>query len=132
MPVAQRTDQWGAGYVSERKFGSKFRNYCGVHSAEPVHGVKGAGDVLHQTIVGMRPECYGKIFPDMLNFTRNKVNQGHVFGATVQSFGLGVQDRKMSVDFSVWEKCLACPEYRTCFDLSLGKLIFQEAVLGHC
>jgi hypothetical protein len=78
----------------------------------------------------MKRECYGKLFPDLLQLPRNKMNQGHVFGAMVQSVGVGVQDRKLSVNAAEWEKCAVCPDYRTCYDLSLAKLALQQAVLS--
>ena len=61
----------------------------------------------------------------------NYPNDGQVFGAMVQSVGLGIQDRKISVDLDEWEKCTACPDYKTCYDLSLGTVALQEAVLRH-
>jgi hypothetical protein len=79
----------------------------------------------------MKQECYGRIFPDMLDLRINRENRGKVFGAFVQSAGVGVQDRKVSLDSAAWEGCTKCPDYRSCYDLSLGKLALQEAVLWY-
>ena len=79
----------------------------------------------------MNKECYGRIFPDLLNLRINRENRGKAFGAFVQSIGVGVQDRKVSVDSEAWEECTKCPDYRSCYDLSLGTLALQEAVLRY-
>jgi hypothetical protein len=79
----------------------------------------------------MKTECYGRIFPDMLDLRINRENRGKVFGAFVQSVGVGVQNRRVSLDSAAWEECTKCADYRSCYDLSLGKLALQEAVLRY-
>jgi hypothetical protein len=71
------------------------------------------------------------MFPDLLELRRNRKNRGKVFGAFVQSFGVGVQERKVSVDDAAWDECLNCAEYRSCYDLGMGQLAMQEAVLRY-
>ena len=70
-------------------------------------------------------------FPDVLNLEINRVNRGKVFSAFVQCIGVGVQDRKIGIDKQSWDDCETCPDYRSCYDLSLGKLTLQKAVLSH-
>jgi hypothetical protein len=79
----------------------------------------------------MRKTCYGNLFPNLLALTTNRMEEGQAFSALVESFGIGVHDRKVAVNMGEWEKCAACPDYRTCYDLSLGKLILQQAVLRY-
>ena len=79
----------------------------------------------------MQKECYGKMFPDLLELRLNAENKGRVFGFIVKKFGLGVQERKMSVDKSAWEACKACPEYRTCYDLSFGQFMLESTLLSY-
>jgi len=79
----------------------------------------------------MKKECYGRMFPDMLDLQINRESRGTVFGALVQSVGLGVQGRRVSLDSAAWEQCTRCPDYGSCYDLSLGKLALQEALLRY-
>jgi hypothetical protein len=75
-------------------------------------------------------KCYGSLFPD---FTRLKLNQplgGQCFTALVTSRGLGVQSRKLEVQPEAWDKCIQCPDYRTCYDLSVAKLLMNVALAG--
>jgi hypothetical protein len=79
----------------------------------------------------MKKECYGSIFPDLLRMHANQRARGKVFSAFVRSVGVGVQERQVSVDESAWEECAKCPDYRTCYDLSMGKTVLEEAVLRY-
>jgi hypothetical protein len=54
--------------------------------------------------------------------------RGKVFGYHLVSRGLGIQDRRVDADAAQWESCLACPEFDSCFVLSLGKLALEQAV----
>ena len=68
------------------------------------------------------PDCYGCLFPDFTKLERNKPLDGQAFTALVVSQGIGVQGRQLKVKTDAWEQCLACTEYRTCYDLSMAKL----------
>jgi hypothetical protein len=80
----------------------------------------------------MKKECYGKIFPDLLRLQANKPEQGKAFTAFIESFGMGIHDRKISVKMSDFETCTTCPDYKTCYDLSLGKLMLQQGLSRFC
>ena len=72
------------------------------------------------------PDCYGTLFPD---FTRLKYKQkleGQAFTLLVVSSGTGAQGRSLEVKTEAWEKCVMCPDYRTCYDLSLAKLLMNN------
>ena len=43
----------------------------------------------------------------------------------MEGYGFGVQGRKLEVKGEGWEKCMACADYRTCYDLSLAKLVMN-------
>jgi hypothetical protein len=79
----------------------------------------------------MQKECYGTIFPDLLKLTANRPAEGKVFRAEIKSFGLGVQERKVSADSQQWEACKSCPDYRTCYDFGLGQLILESTLLSY-
>ena len=69
-----------------------------------------------------RCDCYGMMFPDFTRLERNKALSSPAFTALVEGYGVGVQGRKLEVKAEGWEKCVACADYRTCYDLSLAKL----------
>ena len=76
------------------------------------------------------PECYGAMFPD---FTRLKLKErleGQAFAAVVMSSGTGAQGRNLELKREAWENCVACPDYRTCYDLSLAKLEMNEVLMN--
>jgi len=76
------------------------------------------------------PECYGAMFPD---FTRLKLKErleGQAFAAMVMSSGTGAQGRNLELKREAWENCVACPNYRTCYDLSLAKLKMNDVLMN--
>ena len=75
-------------------------------------------------------QCYGNLFPDLRHLGINKAHTGEVFGCRLNSVGIGVQSVEFSVDEKKWEHCTECPHYRPCYDVSLGKLMFQHAALS--
>ena len=44
--------------------------------------------------------------------------------------GTGAQGRSLEVKREAWEKCVACPDYRTCYDLSLAKLEMNDVLMN--
>jgi len=77
-----------------------------------------------------QPQCFGTLFPGLAALEYNKPLKGHVFTVTVCSAGIGVQSRRITVDHEAWETCQRCPAYRSCYDLSMAKLTFEQAVLS--
>ncbi len=69
-----------------------------------------------------RPECYGRMFPDLTRLRRKEPVEGQAFTALVVGSGTGAEGRSLEVKLEKWEKCVACPDYRTCYDLSRAKL----------
>ncbi len=77
-----------------------------------------------------RCDCYGTMFPDFTRLQKNQALHSPAFTAVVQSYGIGDQSRKLEVRQEGWENCVTCPDYRTCYDLSLAKL-FMNTVLAN-
>lgn len=77
------------------------------------------------------PSCYGNIFPDFSKLRFNVPCRGKVFAATLESVGIGVQSSCVDVDKEQWAQCVACPRYRHCYDLSLGRFVMQQAAHAH-
>ena len=74
------------------------------------------------------PDCYGALFPDFTRLQKNKPLESPAFTALVVSHGIGVQHRTLDVKRDGWEKCIACADYRTCYDLSLARLMMNAAL----
>jgi hypothetical protein len=70
-------------------------------------------------------DCYGTMFPDFTRLEKNKPLGSPAFSALVVSHGIGVQSRTLEVKPDGWDKCLACADYRTCYDLSLATLLMK-------
>ena len=81
-------------------------------------------------IAQARQECYGKMFPDFTRLKRKERLEGQAFAALVTGSGTGAQGRSLEVKREAWEKCVACPDYRTCYDLSLAKLEMNESLMN--
>ena len=71
------------------------------------------------------PDCYGTLFPDFTRLQKNKPLESQAFTALVVSHGIGVQEHKLEVKRDGWKKCTACPDYRTCCDLSMAQLLMN-------
>ncbi len=76
------------------------------------------------------PDCYGTIFPDFTRLKFKERLEGRAFTARITSSGIGTEGRDLEVKAEDWEKCLACPEYRTCYDLSMAKLLMNEVLVN--
>ncbi len=76
------------------------------------------------------PECYGTMFPDFTRLKRNEKLEGQAFTALVVSSGTGAYGRSLEVKREGWEKCVGCPDYRTCYDLSLARLEMNDVLMN--
>jgi hypothetical protein len=74
------------------------------------------------------PACYGRMFPDLAQLEYNRPLRGRAFTVEARSLGIGVQGLDVKVEPAAWQACVACPEYRTCYDLSLAKLALYRAL----
>ncbi len=70
------------------------------------------------------------MFPDFTRLERNKPLSSPAFTALVEGYGIGVQRRKLEVKREGWEKCVGCADYRTCYDLSLAKLLMNTVLVN--
>ncbi len=76
------------------------------------------------------PDCYGTLFPDLTRLRFKQKLEGQAFSALVASSGTGAQGHTLEVKREAWEKCLACPDYRTCYDLSQAKLLMNNMLMN--
>ena len=74
------------------------------------------------------PNCYGSLFPDVSQLQFNKPNQGKVAKIEIESHGIGIQNRGLSIDRQQWEACLKCDRFDDCYKLSIAKLMMQQTL----
>ena len=71
------------------------------------------------------------LFPDLLRLKDNAENRGRVASIFIESIGIGVQERRLTIDETAWNECLKHPNFRACHDLSMARQALQQAMLGH-
>lgn len=74
------------------------------------------------------PECYGKMFPSIVEMAHNKPVAGKVFRYQVDYAGQVAQKRAATVNRDSWGKCLECLEFDGCYRLSTGTILMELAV----
>ncbi len=74
------------------------------------------------------PNCYGSMLPDLSRLEYKKQLEAEAFSVLISSPGTGAAGHRVDFKPEAWEKCIACPDYRTCYDLSLARLIISNAV----
>ena len=73
-------------------------------------------------------QCYGKLFPSIENAVSNVTHKGKVFNFRLERPGMMVSKRVTEVDAKQWDECTRCPEFNTCYLLSMAKLELEQAV----
>ena len=73
-------------------------------------------------------ECYGKMAPDLEHLNYNAYTDGKAFRVFAKSNALGPQLRELTVKPEAWDECTACPEYPSCYDLSMARVGLQAAL----
>ena len=74
------------------------------------------------------PDCYGKMFPDLSKTLFNQWLEGRAFRILVESSGMGINGRTLSVKQEEWRQCVVCPSYRECYDLSEATLLLHQTM----
>ena len=75
-----------------------------------------------------RKDCYGTMFPDLSRLDVNRPLAGKALQVLVESRGIGVSSRQVTVRPDGWDECTACKSYRDCYDLSMAKLALATAL----
>ena len=73
-------------------------------------------------------ECYGKMFPSVVEMAHNRAVVGKVFGYYLDYAGQVAQKRDTTVDHDAWQKCLECRDFDGCYRLSAGTMLMDLAV----
>jgi len=77
-----------------------------------------------------RRECYGEMFPDFTRLKRGEALDGQAFTALIVDSGTGAHGRNLEVNSEAWARCAECPDYRSCYDLSVAKLLMRHVLMN--
>lgn len=73
-------------------------------------------------------ECYGKMFPSVVEMAHNRPIAGKVFGYEVYYSGQVAQTRGATVNHDAWQECLKCSYLDGCYRMSTGTMFMEFAV----
>jgi len=73
-------------------------------------------------------KCFGTMLPSVLNRTAN--DAGKAFRFEITPHGLSAAYRKVIVDLTEWDDCMACEEFESCYRLCAVKLKLETALGG--
>ncbi len=74
------------------------------------------------------PECYGRLFPSVVEMVHNRPVAGKVFGYEVDYSGQVAQRRDITVNQDAWRECLKCHYMDDCYRMSVGRMLMELAV----
>jgi len=74
------------------------------------------------------PECYGKMFPSVVEMAHNRSVAGKVFGYELSYQGQVADCRAATVNRDAWQRCLECSDLEGCYRLSAGTMLMELAV----
>lgn len=75
-----------------------------------------------------KPECYGKMFPSLIEVAHKTPVEGKVFGYELNYEGQVAHRRVATVNRNAWEECLKCSELDGCYRISAGTMLMELAV----
>ena len=84
-----------------------------------------------KTITDLR-DCYGNLFPDFTRLKRGEPQETQAFRALITGTGTGAQGRSLEVKTEGWLKCSECPDFRSCYDLSIAKMEMSQVLMNTC
>jgi hypothetical protein len=74
-------------------------------------------------------ECYGRMFPGVLELAANRPVSGKVFTVSTHNpGGMFHHDHSVTADMAQWDRCRECPEFDGCYAFSMAKLALESAV----
>ncbi|QDU79819.1 hypothetical protein Pla110_15380 [Polystyrenella longa] len=74
-------------------------------------------------------ECYGKMFPDILNLPADQPKSGKVFTVLNDQSGGMLQSKKsITPNQEQWDNCMSCPEFDHCYKFSIAKVSLATAL----
>jgi len=78
--------------------------------------------------MSLKQECYGRMFPSVVEMAQNRAIAGKVFGYQLDYTGQVAQRRDTIVNRDAWQECLECRDLDGCYRLSAGTMLMELAV----
>ena len=76
-----------------------------------------------------RPECYGTLFPSILQLPEDRPVSGQVFTVLLQrAGGMYRCSRSVTADMEKWNQCQQCPDFEGCYKFSMATLALESAI----
>lgn len=76
-----------------------------------------------------QPECYGMMFPSILQLPENRPASGQIFTVLLRrAGGMHRCSRSVTADMEKWGQCQKCPEFEGCYKFSMAKLALESAI----
>ena len=77
-----------------------------------------------------KPECYGHLFPDFLNFHADSM-AGHAFTCRIETtHGFLAPRKTVEVNQEAWDVCCKCDRFDGCYKQSIAKLELEKVLLA--
>ncbi len=76
------------------------------------------------------PQCYGRMFPDFTRLLQQGATiEGKAFTAKMVGSGSGALTHELVLNEEGCEQCRACPDYETCYDFSLARVVMENLLM---
>ncbi len=76
-----------------------------------------------------QPDCYGTLFPSLLDLPEDRPASGKVFTVLMKrAGGMWRSSRSITADTERWDECQQCPDFEGCYKLSMAKLTLDSAI----
>jgi hypothetical protein len=78
---------------------------------------------------GDHPECYGTLFPSLLDLQEDRPVSGTVFTVVLErAGGMWRSGRAVTADMERWTQCQQCSDFDGCYKFSMAKLAMESAI----
>ena len=77
----------------------------------------------------IHPECYGTLFPGILQLSEDQPASGKVFTVLLQrAGGMYRCSRSVTADMERWDQCQQCPDFEDCYKFLDGEVALESAI----
>jgi hypothetical protein len=83
---------------------------------------------VSENLIGRHMPCYGKLFPSVHPPAARTERTGAVFGYAFEPPGAVSLAPAVTIDLDAWDRCVQCPEFSNCRNLSSAKLMLEMAL----
>lgn len=74
--------------------------------------------------------CYGRLFPSTVFRVSPREPVGAPFAYVFEQRGTVPRPPEIAVDLEAWDRCVECPEFGSCRQLSTSKLVLETRLMA--